>query len=63
MSDIRAPVACEKCGGQKTEVLQLTVEHQQDGTGNLIPKSLTYFIRCPNCGHSFKCELPPDAPP
>ena len=61
MSDIRAPVACEKCGGEKTDVLQLTVEHQLDSTGKVVPKSLTYVIRCPDCGHSFQHEMPEDA--
>lgn len=61
MSDIRAPVACEKCGSDKTDVLQLTVEHRPDSSGNLIPRALTYIIRCPGCGHAFQHEMPEEA--
>ena len=61
MSDIRAPVACEKCGSSRTDVLQLTVEHRSDRNGKLVPTSLTYVIRCPDCGHAFQHEMPEEA--
>lgn len=63
MSDLRAPVACEQCGGQKTEVLKLSVEHQPDAQGKLIPQRMVYHLHCPDCGHTFNCELPADSPP